>query len=212
MNHTDQGRMADVSDGAFARAMWRNSEKGNFEAAKDVREQWKHSKASDGYGQTQGALSVHEIDALAKQHLQGDSGSAIGFARAIERAALIRAYTLLPELRQAEEAKHHRRYFGNGVNWGLVAYSGAIRELAMGKAQGETAEDIPAKPGTHRRAREILKIEAEGDAEAKRPSFEAWAGRRQFDLRQTQDGAYTNIVTAYVWMGWLASPMNGGIR
>lgn len=208
MNQADQNQMASVTDGAFARSMWRHTERGNVEGAKDVREMWKHSKESNGYGKAEGALSRYEIDAFAKQYLPGD---ATGFARAVERAALIKAYTLLPELRQAEEAKHHRRYFRTGLEWGLAIYSGAIRALAMGQAQDAIEDLIPAKPGMPRRARELEKIEVAGDAEAKRPRFEAWAGRRQFDLRR-EDGAYVNLVTSYVWMGWVASGTEGGSK
>jgi hypothetical protein len=205
MNQAEQGQMAAASDQAFARAIWLHAERENVEGAKDVRAMWKHSKGSDGYGKQFGPLTVHEINAFAKKA----GGDVIGFARAIERAALIKAYTLLPELRQAEEAKHHRRFYRDGVNWGLVTYCGAIRALAMGQAQDAIEDEIPAKPVKPRRARELEKIEVEGDAEAKRPTFEAWAGRRQFDLRR-EDGAYTNLVTSYVWMGWLASAIERG--
>jgi hypothetical protein len=203
MNQTEQGLMAAASDQAFARAIWRHAERENVEGAKDVRAMWKHSKGSDGYGRQFGPLTIHEINAFAKE--AGDD--VIGFARAVERAALIKAYTLLPELRQAEEAKHHRRFYRDGVNRGLVAYSAAIRALAMGQTQGAIEDEIPAKPVKPLRASEIAKIEVEGNAEAKRPAFEVWAGRRQFDLHR-EDGAYTNLVTSYVWMGWLASTPN----
>lgn len=154
------------------------------------------STAKRGDGKNEGALTIHEIDGFAKQA----GGDAVAFARAIERAALIKAYTLLPELRDAEEAKHHRRYYRDGVNWGLITYSGAIRALAIGRVHDAIEDDVPAKPVLPRRARELATIEVEGDAESKRPGFEVWAGRRQFDLRR-EDGVYTNIVTFYVWMG-----------
>jgi hypothetical protein len=79
-----------------------------------MREIWKHSKESEGYSKAEGVLSRNEIYSFASQYLPWD---ATGFARAVEQAALIRAYTLLPELRQAEKAKHHRRYYyRDGVN------------------------------------------------------------------------------------------------
>jgi hypothetical protein len=200
MNQTEQSQSARVSDTTFAREMWRYSERGNVEGAKNVREMWKNSKMSEGYATPAGPLSIHEINAFAEK--AGDD--MVGFARSIERAALIKAYTLLPELRQAAEAKHHRRYFGNGVNWGLITYSGAILALALGQAPNDTEEEVPAKPVKPRRGSEIAKLERESAADVLRPKFEAWAGQRQFDLRRQEDG-YTNMVTAYCWMGWLAA-------
>lgn len=207
MKQTEQTQAASVSNTAFAREMWRHAERGNMEAAKDVRAQWKHSKESEGYGERVGALSAHEIEAFAEKYLPGARGDAIGFARAVERAALIKAYTLLPELRQAEEARRHRRYFRNGVEWGLGIYSGAIRALAMGLSQDEIEEVIPAKPVKPRKSDELARLESRPAADAGRPRFEAYAGKHQFDLTR-KDGAYTNIVTSYVWMGWLAAGLD----
>lgn len=205
MKQIEQTAAVSVSNTTFAREMWRHAEQGNNEAAKDVRALWKYSQESEGYGKSEGALTLHEIGALAVKYLPAVAGAAIDFARAVERAALIKAYTLLPELRQAEDAKHHRRFFRDGVRYGLAIYSGAIRALAMGQIPGEAGDD-DVKPTAPRRAREVARIETAGDAEARRPGFEAWAGRRQFDLAR-KDGTYTNIATSYVWMGWLA----GGI-
>ncbi|WP_371767527.1 hypothetical protein [Massilia sp.] len=202
MKHTEQSQAAGVSNTAFAREMWRHAERGNTEAAKDVREQWKYSKHSEGFGERFGPLTDHEIGAFADRYLAGANGDVIGFARAVERAALVRAYTLLPELRQAEEAKHHRRYFRDGVAWGLATYSGAIRMLAMGQTQEEIEATIPAKPVKPHKSDELAKLERAPGADASRPQFEAYFGKRQFDLTR-KDGMYTNIVTAYVWMGWL---------
>lgn len=202
MKHTEQSQVAGVSNTTFAREMWRHAEQGDTAAAKEVRQMWKYGQESEGYSRSEGALSVHEIGAFAKEYLPGSDGNAVGFARAVERAALIKAYTLLPEIRQAEDAKRHRRYFRDGVRYGLAVYSGAIRALAMGQIPGEIeAED--AKPMASRRASDLAKLEFAMCSEATRADFEVWAGRRQFDLTR-KDGAYTNIVTSYVWMGWLA--------
>lgn len=116
------------------------------------------------------------------------------------------ADTLLPELRQAEEAKHHRRYFRDGLSYGLAIYSGAIRGLAMGQIPGEI-ETEAVRRVTPRRASEIMRIEVKADADTARPDFEVWAGRRQFDLRR-ENGSYTNLVTAYAWMGWITATLN----
>jgi len=202
MSKNEQSQAASVSDTAFAREMWRHSETGNIEAAKDVRMLWKYGQESEGYARSEGALTAYEITAFAEKFSLGAANDVIGFARAIERAALIKAYTLLPELRQAEDAKHHRRYFRDGVRYGLAVYSGAIRALAMGQIRGEA--DVDEKPSARLRASDIKKIEVAGDAESKRPSFEAWAGNRQFDLTR-KDGSYSNLVTSYVWMGRLGA-------
>lgn len=207
MKHQGQSQAAHVSDLAFAREVWRHTERNNIEGAMIVRDLWKHSKPTVGYGKQTGPLTAHEIGAFAKKHAQAGELDLVGFARAIERAALIKAYTLLPELRQAEEAKHYRRYFRNGVEFGLAIYSSAIRTLALGQTQDEIEMDIPAKPVKPRMNDEIAKLEKAPGADAIRPVFDAWAGSRQFDLRRL-DGEYANIVTAYAWMGWLGASMN----
>lgn len=201
MSPVEQNQAARVSDKAFAREMWRHAEQDNVEAAKDVRRLWKYGRESDGYGKREGALSAHEIDALAEQHLPGADGDVAGFARAVERSALIKAYTLLPELRQDEKGKGHRRYFRDGLAYGLALYSGAIRALAMGYAQGDVEPITILEP---RQKRDLAQLERSIDAEPMRLKFEAWAGSRQFDLRR-KDDSYTNMVTAYAWMGWLAN-------
>lgn len=202
MKQIEQSPAAGVSNAAFAKEMWRHAERGDMEGAKDVRAQWKYSKESEGYAEHVGPLTIHEIGAFAAKYLPGTDGDTLGFARAVERAALIRAYTLLPELRQTEEAKRHRRYFRDGVAWGLATYSGAIRMLAMGQTQDEIEATIPAKQVKPHKSDELAKLERAPGAEASRPQFEAYFGKRQFDLTR-KDGMYTNIVTAYVWMGWL---------
>jgi hypothetical protein len=196
-NH-EASQAANVSDTTFAREMWRHNERGNIEAAQDVRGLWKYSRGSEEYGSSAGPLTAHEIDAFAKK----SGGDVMALARAVERAALIKAYTLLPEIRQAEAAKRHRRYFRDGLSYGLAVYSGAIRALTMGQIQGEIDPEYTgsAKP---RRADQVANVEAQGSAEVLRPGFEVWAGRRQFDLRREND-SYANLVTAYTWMGWLA--------
>jgi hypothetical protein len=206
MSQTEQSQAASVSNTTFAREMWRHAEQGDTAAAKEVRGLWKYGQQSEGYGQSKGALTIHEIVAFAKEYLPEAGDNAVGFARAIERAALIKAYTLLPEIRQAEDAKHHRRYFRDGLIYGLAVYCGAIRALAMGQIPGETeAENV--KPVAPRRASDLAKLEMAGNTETARPAFEVWAGRRQFDLTR-KDGAYTNLVTSYVWMGWLAATLS----
>ncbi|WP_198116900.1 hypothetical protein [Massilia rhizosphaerae] len=198
-----------MSDMTFAREMWRHSEAGNIEAAKDVRAQWKYSKGSEGYGERIGALTPNEISAFAEKHMPDAIGDVTGFARAIERAALIKAYTLLPELRQAEGAKHNRRYFRNGVYWGLATYSNAIRVLAMGQTQDEAGEVVPEKPVKPRKNDELVRLENGPATEAARLRFEAHVGPRQFDLTR-KDRSYINLVTAYAWMGWLARDQDQG--
>jgi hypothetical protein len=199
MSQAEQSQAASVSDGAFFREMLRHSEQGRPTGVREVNQLWKYSKGSEGYMKSEGALSVHEIEALAKK----TDGDLMAFARAVERAALIKAYTLLPEIRQAEKAKHHRRHFRDGLYYGLAIYSGAIRILTMGQIPGETVDE-GVKPAPPRRAREIEKMEISADAEGVRPGFEAWAGRRQFDLRR-ESGSYANHATGCAWMGWLSA-------
>lgn len=198
-----------VSDTAFAREMWQHAERGNIEGAMTVRDQWKYSKATEGYGQRTGPLTAHEIGAFADKHRVEGGIDLAGFARAVERAALIKAYTLLPELRQAEHAKHHRRYFRDGLDWGLAIYSGAIRTLAMGQVPTDADWEVRAKPAKPRNGSEIARLEQMPGAENLRPEFEEWAGKRQFDL-QRHGSEYTNIVTAYAWMGWLGANLDKG--
>jgi hypothetical protein len=194
---------ASVSDAAFTKEIWRHEEQGNVKVAAETRELWQHARVGQGYRDNVGPLTTHEIGGFAEKYLHGDDGDAVAFARAVERAALIKAFTLLPELRQAQAQKSYSKAYSNGMNMGLVTYSGAIRALAMGQAQGEGDD---AKPVRSRKGSEIAQLEKTVDASAIRPKFEAWAGSRQFDLRQ-QSGDYTNTVTAYVWMGWLAAGM-----
>jgi hypothetical protein len=204
MSQSEQSQAASVSDTTFAREMWRLSESSNMEAAKDVREHWKHCKGAEGYREHVGPVTAHEIGAIAKKCGLNASDNVIDFARAVERAALIKAYTLLPELRQAAEGQHYRRYFRDGLYWGLATYSNAIRVLAMGQTQDEIELETPAKPVKSRKSNALAKLELRPGVEAARSQFEAYAGKLQFDLTR-KDGAYTNIVTSYVWLGWLAA-------
>jgi hypothetical protein len=204
MSHSDQSQAGRVSDAAFTKEIWRHEEQGNVRVAAETRALWQHSRASSGYQDNVGPLSTHEIDAFTEKYFHGDGGGLTVFARAVERAALIKAFTLLPELRQAQAQQSYSKAYSNGMNMGLVTYSGAIRALALGRAQGETAEDDPAEP---RRRDEVAKLQKQIGSDAVRSRFEAWAGPRQFDLRQ-RSGEYINMVTAYAWMGWLAANLD----
>ncbi|MDN4052872.1 hypothetical protein QPK32_07270 [Massilia sp. YIM B02763] len=200
MNLQAKSQAERVSDDTFTARMWRLEESGNSAAAKEVRLQWRYAQTSAGYRDDVGALTRHEIEAFARD----SGGDAYAFARAVERAALIKAMTLLPELRQSVDYQKHSLTYGRGITYGFAAYSGAIRALAMGPAQDEAEENKAVEP---RRRDDVAKLEQAIDTGTVRPGFEAWAGPRQFDLRQ-QSGEYTNMVTAYAWMGWLGASLD----
>lgn len=194
---------AKVTDDAFTAQIWRQEELGNVQAAETMRQQWKHARTSGGYQDNVGALTSHEIDSFSAKYLiSTGADDARAFARAVERAALIKAITLLPELRiKAPERKASSHAFRSGMDYGFAIYCGAVTALAFGRSADGAGLAVQVKPRKHG---EISKIEDAVNVDAGRPKFEAWAGSRQFDLRR-QNGAYTNTVTAYTWMGWLAA-------
>lgn len=201
----EPSQAASVSDDTFTAQMWHLEERGHSKAAAEVHQQWRHAQGSKGYRDSVGALTSHEIDAFAAKYLVSTSSEdARSFGRAVERAALIKAMTLLPELRENADHQKNGLTFQRGMAYGFAAYSGAVRALAMGQAQDEVEGKEAVEP---RRRDETAKLQQSVGADTVRPRFEAWAGPKQFDLRQ-RNGDYTNTVTAYAWMGWLGANLD----